>query len=149
MTEDDLRQLIDDEIEESLTVEYKAAGALARTNEKKSEVTKDVSAMANSAGGRIIYGIQEHSAAQHRHKPQQITPIDSASYSKEWLEQVIAQIQPRIENLRIIPVRLASGDSHVAYVVDIPMSNTAHQATDRKYLIGLRTGSGQFTVVNP
>ena len=54
-----VQQYIDDGIEESLNLDYKAAGALAKTDGKKKEITKDVSAMANSDGGIIIYGVTE------------------------------------------------------------------------------------------
>ena len=59
-----IQQYIDDEIQESLTLDYKAADALGKRDEKKREITKDVSAMANSSGGVIIYGIAEYDAAE-------------------------------------------------------------------------------------
>ena len=59
-TESRLQNFITSEIEESLTLEYKAAEALDRNETKKKEITKDVSAMANSAGGILIYGISEY-----------------------------------------------------------------------------------------
>ena len=45
-----VQQYIDDGVEESLNLDYKAAGALAKTDGKRKEITKDVSAMANSEG---------------------------------------------------------------------------------------------------
>lgn len=132
-TEEDLRALISDEVEESLRLEYKAAGALAPTHGKKKEVTKDVSAMANSAGGRIIYGIAEHDEEERQHLPKCLDPVDRTEFSKERLEQVINNIRPRIEGLTIFPVPLTSGDTDVAYVVDVPKSSTAHQAQDNRY----------------
>jgi Schlafen, AlbA_2 len=54
-----LRSYIDNFIEESLVLDYKAANSLGQSDRKKMEVTKDVSAMANSAGGTIIYGLKE------------------------------------------------------------------------------------------
>jgi hypothetical protein len=129
-----LKEMIADGIEESLGIEYKAAGALSREPErKKFEITKDVSAMANSAGGVLIYGIAEFQDAARRHLPEKIDPVRRIDYSKEWLEQIISQIQPRIPNLKIHPVNLSSGVNDVAYVVEIPQGNTAHQATDCRY----------------
>jgi predicted HTH transcriptional regulator len=58
-TRDDLQRLIDDEIQESLTLDYKASPALAKDSKSRDELCKDVSAFANSAGGQIIYGIEE------------------------------------------------------------------------------------------
>lgn len=118
-------------IEESLTLDYKAAGSLAKTDSKKSEITKDVSAMANSAGGLIIYGIAED--ATNKHLPGAIDPIDRNLISKEWLEQVISNIRPKIDGLVIHPISINTAQNQVVYVVEIPQSHTAHQATDKKY----------------
>jgi predicted HTH transcriptional regulator len=64
-----LQSYIGNSIEESLTLDYKAADALASSDGKKKEITKDVSAMANSAGGLIIYGISEFTdPAKHTYR---------------------------------------------------------------------------------
>jgi hypothetical protein len=128
-----IQGLINDKVEESLKLEYKAAGAIDRSNNKKAEITKDVSAMANSAGGTIIYGVKEYDKKNKRHLPEKLDGINRLDYSREWLEQVIGNIQPRIDGLIIHPVTLDIGDNQVAYVVEIPQSNTAHQATNYRY----------------
>lgn len=133
MTQDDLQELIANKVEESLILDYKAAASLANTDSVKKEITKDVSAMANSAGGRIIYGIKEPAERELRHLPERIDPVDRRQFTKEWLEHVISNIRPRISGLVITPVPLASSATDVAYVVDVPMSTTAHQATDLRY----------------
>lgn len=129
----ELQRHIDDGVEESLNLEYKAAGAIEKHPDKKEEITKDVSAMANSAGGIIIYGLQEYSAKSKKHLAEKITPIDRTQFSKEWLEQIINSIQPKITGIIIHPVNLNTGINDVAYVVEIPQSTDAHQARDKKY----------------
>ena len=130
----DLSNYIDNKIEENLNLDQKAAGALESTDSKKTEISKDISAMANADGGIIIYGIQEYKEKPKKHLPEKITPIDRTLYSKEWLEQVIqSNIRPKIDNLIIHPIKLSSNDTHVAYVVEITKSTTAHQAKDKKY----------------
>jgi hypothetical protein len=128
-----IQQYIDDEIQESLTLEYKAADALGKSDGKKKEITKDVSAMANAAGGIIIYGVKEYDERDKRHLPEKIDEIDRTQFSKEWLEQVINNIRPRLDGLAICPVSISSGPKNVVYVVDVPQSTTAHQATDHRY----------------
>ena len=102
---------------------------------KKTEITKDVSAMANSAGGLIIYGIREFDDKAKRHLPEKIDPIDRTLFSREWLEQVINNIRPRIDKLRITPVPVDPNahPNSVVYVVEIPRSITAHQDSDLRY----------------
>jgi hypothetical protein len=133
VTQADLEHLISDSVEESLTLDYKAADSLGKTDGKKREITKDVSAFANSAGGRIIYGIKEYDDPNRRHLPERLDPVNGREFTKEWLEQVIAGIRPRITNIVITPVRLDSGELDVAYVVDVPQATTAHQAADFRY----------------
>jgi hypothetical protein len=118
-------------IEENLMLDYKAAASLAKADLKKAEITKDVSAMANSAGGIIIYGIGED--ATNRHLPGDIDPIDRNQFSKEWLEQIISNIRPKIDGIVIHPISVSTSPNHVVYVVEIPQSHTAHQATDKRY----------------
>ena len=132
-TEAKLQNFITSEIEESLTLEYKAAEALDRNDTKKKEITKDVSAMANSAGGMIVYGISEFSDLEKRHLPERITPVDRRNYPREWVEQIIQAIRPRIDGIVIHSVNLSSGENDTAYIIEIPQSNTAHQANDHRY----------------
>ena len=132
-TESRLQNFITSEIEESLTLEYKSAEALDRNETKKKEITKDVSAMANSAGGILIYGIREFDQENLRHLPEKITPVDRRKFPREWVEQIIQAIRPRIDGIVIHSVNLSSGESDVAFVIEIPQSNTAHQASDHRY----------------
>lgn len=130
----DLQNLISNQVEENLHLDYKAADALMKTDGKKKEISKDVSAFANSDGGIIIYGIKEFSDLAKRHLPEHIDPIDRINISKEWLEQVInSNISPRLDGLKILPISINTSSNEVVYVVEIPKSNTAHQAADLRY----------------
>ena len=131
-TEDDLLALIKDQVAESLSLDYKASAALQRTDGKKTELSKDVSAFANSAGGVLVYGIHENG-----HIP---THIDDGSdpdeISKEWLEQVInSRISRRIDGVQIRQVLLTGARSgRVAYAVLVPASARApHMASDHRF----------------
>lgn len=127
---DYLNSLIKNKVEENLNLEFKSAMALEKQPTKTIEVSKDVSAMANSDGGIIIYGIKEDD--QLKHIPKGLNPINRNDFSKEWLEQIINdKIRPRIENIKIHPVVIS--DPQVIYIVEISKSNTVHQADDKKY----------------
>jgi hypothetical protein len=138
-TEDDLMALQRQQITERLDLEYKRAEALENTDGKKNEISKDVSAMANSAGGTIIYGIAEDKQT----RTIRVTGgIDPSVLSIEWLEQVISsRIQRKIDGVGINPVQLATVDpGKVAYVVSVPQSMRApHMAYDRRYYKRLGT----------
>lgn len=132
-TKERLEQMIADGVEENLSLDYKRADALGKTDGKKAEITKDVSALANSSGGSLVYGIAEPGDKAKRHLPERVDPVSRTEVSKEWIEQVIQTIQPRIEGVVIHPVAIDESKNHVCYVVEVPQSHTAHQARDHVY----------------
>lgn len=128
-----LQQLVADGIEESASLEYKGAASVGTANEIKSEMTKDISAFANSAGGTIIYGIKEYAAPEKRHLPERFDPVNRRKFTKEWMDQLVSRIQPRIDGLRITPVHVGPGADDYCYALEIPQGSTAHQALDFRY----------------
>ena len=133
-TLDRINQMITDGIEESNQLDYKGAGALAKTDRKRNEISKDVSAFANSNGGVIIYGVREFDDKDNSHLPEKIDAIKRTDITKEWLEQIIStKIQPKIDGIEITPIEVSKENNTVIYIVDIPKSNTAHQASGHKY----------------
>ncbi len=128
--EDDINDLINNQIEESIDLEFKEASALDNTDPNKNQLSKDVAAFANSAGGIIVYGINETA-----HKATSISYIDGNRVTKEWLEQVIhSNIKQKIDNLEIIPVRFGNDIGQTVYIVKIPQSNSGpHMSRDNKY----------------
>lgn len=130
--EDDLLEMIALGIQESIELDYKQCDALQKTDGKKNEISKDVSAFANSAGGTLVYGMIEDG-----HVPIKLDcGFDPEEISKEWLEQVInSRIQRRIDGIRINQVQLVKhAPGRVVYVVSIPQSTRApHQAADKRF----------------
>lgn len=129
--ETDLLSLINIGVEESIELEYKACAALSKEEKRKTEIGKDISSFANSAGGIIVYGIKEKG-----NKPYELDEgFDPTDIAKEWVEQVIkGNIRPRIQDLHINPVELVTTNpGKVAYVISVPASTTAHQASDKRY----------------
>lgn len=125
-----VQSLIKNNIEESINLDFKSAEALSKIDSKKKEISKDVSAFANSNGGVIIYGIDEID-----HKASSISFVDGNEYTKEWLEQVISStIQRNIPNLKIFPIRKEGLITQTVYIVQIPESMEApHICKDKKF----------------
>jgi predicted HTH transcriptional regulator len=96
--EADLQALIESEVTESLTLEFKAHEALTRrNNDPKREISKVVSSFANSAGGTVVYGVVEVG-----HLATQMVGMDPRDVTREWLQQVIhSGVQPRVDGLVI------------------------------------------------
>lgn len=131
-SEPELLRFLEEREKESIYLDYKGSGALGSSDRKKRELSKDVSAFANSAGGRLIYGV-----AEDGHLPTGLDGgIDPEEISKEWLEQVIGSlIHRRISGIRIHQIDLeSSAPGKVAYILEIPQSNLApHQAADKRF----------------
>lgn len=129
-----VENLIKNQIEENLHLEYKSAQSIGRQNNQTDEISKDISAFANSDGGIIIYGISEFNEKSKRHFPEKIVPINSIDYPKEWLEQIIlSKIKPTIRNFEIKPIWINKHKNELIYIVIVQQSDTAHQAADKKY----------------
>jgi hypothetical protein len=125
----DVEALIRDRVQEDVHLDYKDSRAIS--DAKRDEISKDVSAFANSDGGVLIYGVEEDKLS---HSPIAIDAgVDDQKFSKEWLEQIItSRVTPIIDGVRIIPIPINSGRS--LYVVSVPKSSRGpHQASDKKY----------------
>jgi len=130
---EDLETLVTAQAPESLSLEFKASAALGKSDRKRAELSKDISGMANAAGGVMIFGIVEH---QQSHVADHLDDgSDPREIPPEWIEQVAnSNIHPNIEGLEVTMIRLRrEANSRVAYVLIVPQSHTAHMASDHRY----------------
>lgn len=123
-------QLIENKEEESIYLEFKDGRALGTEERKKKEISKDVSAFANSKGGVIIYGLSEKN-----HTAEKLSLIDGNVITKEWLEDVInSTIERSIGGIQIFPLRYEQKIEQTIYVVKIPKSiNAPHMNKEFKF----------------
>jgi hypothetical protein len=130
-TEAELSALHTGVVKESLHLEYKASDAIDKKSDpKKLEMARDVSAFANADGGQIIYGMKENKD----HEPDGMDEgLDPREYSEIWFEQVLQQhVTPLLTSVKPRHVPLSKG--RVAVVIDIPASNgDPHQVDGRYY----------------
>jgi len=102
----ELRQLCVDRCAESKTLDFKAC--LPSTSDRdKAEFLKDVTALANSDGGDLVFGVAEKDGVAN-----QIIPITSESddAAKRRLGQLLdAGIEPRIHGVQIQSVSIENG----------------------------------------
>jgi hypothetical protein len=134
-TEDDILSLKDSRAQESLYLEFKSSESLAKDDRKRDEMSKDVSAFANSEGGDILYGVLERDKS-----PSSFDDVDNGidihDITPESVEQVIqSRIHPRINGIRINPIELRkTRQGRFMYAIHIPSSpNAPHQASDKRY----------------
>lgn len=119
-TIEEVRKLIQNEVMESIHLDYKASEAL---DGKPGEITKDISAFANSDGGTIIYGVVEEG-----HRPDRLDKgIDHTKRTREWLEAIIqSNVSPTLDELEIVQIPI--NEKRSIYVVSVRKSMRApHQ----------------------
>jgi hypothetical protein len=132
-TKTDFQKLVDEGIEESLTLDYKDSRALARTSDAINELCKDVTALANSAGGQIVYGIEENKVTS---RPEHVDDgVTDPKITREWIDQILAsRVSPRMNGLRIARIQLSDTPLRFGFVVAVEPTQTGpHQAPDKKY----------------
>jgi hypothetical protein len=124
---EDVQALIDNSVHESEVLEYKTASA-AFDDKGRREVAKDVSAMANSLGGVIIYGVATDSTLKS--KPVRIEDVDPKCFAA--LDQVVnSQVRPPVAFRK----KLIPPDEPRLMIVDVPASeDPPHQSLyDKRY----------------
>jgi hypothetical protein len=92
---------------------------------------KDVTALANSAGGQIVYGIEEDKVTR---KPSRVDDgVDDPKITREWIEQILnSRVQPRMNGVQTTRIDMGSGK--FGYVISVPQTQTGpHQSPDGKY----------------
>ena len=128
-----LDEYINASIQESLNLEYKRGLSLVGSRRKPVEIAREVSAMANSAGGTVVFGVKEFDDRPRRHLPEKLEGVSPTECSRETLEQIIVHnisppLQFRIESVQID--QPTAGD--VAYIVihdeSLPRIHVVRQA---------------------
>ncbi|WP_292063681.1 helix-turn-helix domain-containing protein [Brevundimonas sp. UBA7664] len=110
----DLEALIG--VEESSNLEFKDGRSLLNEPEKKKEIAKDVSAMANAAGGTIVYGLHERDSIAT-----EIVGCDASHGKAEWFDQIItSNIEPKVQGVQVKRIDLPNG--RLALLVEVPQA---------------------------
>ena len=140
-TQEDIDNFISTNAEETINLDFKRCEALHKLDKKTStpeqienaklEIAKDLSAMANSDGGLLIYGIEEI----EKYKAGGLSFINGKKILKEQLEQIInSRIQRKIENLKIDVIRYDDNIEQSIFIFKIPRSlNAPHMTLDKKF----------------
>jgi len=114
--------LITEETPESRTLEYKSCLSTSGTEDKK-ELLADVSSFANSAGGYLLYGIEEKRDGTGKSTgiPSHVSGVKNADGEKQRLESILRTgVDPRIPGITI--GQIGGFQSGSVIVLSIPKS---------------------------
>jgi hypothetical protein len=118
---------------ESLRLEFKSFRVLDKNKKDKTaeDLSKEVSAFANTEGGTLVIGIEEEKQTK---TASHIVGVNPKEWPKETLQQVIeSNISPPLSGIRVKPIYIDDEYSACVYVVYIPAGKTAYQAKDKCY----------------
>lgn len=136
LQESDLQDLITNQVREGKTIEYKSK-LPGNSDSDKKEYLADVSSLANTAGGDLIFGVEETDGV-----PSSVTGLTLSDTDKELqrLDNMLQSgLEPRLPVVIIQPVQLAS--RNVVLVIRVARSWIAPHRVVFK-------GSGKFFARN-
>ncbi len=124
ITDADLQALIDNQVREGQTLEYKR-DLYGRGDEEVREMLRNISSIANAFGGDLLIGVDENEEGIAVNLP----GVENAEVeAQRVVGSSLANIEERVLGLRAWPVRLQNGRSVV--IVRIPRSLRApHMVT--------------------
>lgn len=123
LQEQDLQRLVNDQVQERDTVEYKR-DMYGNSDADKREMLKDIASMANHRGGYLLVGFDEDEEGI----PTNVGGIEPGNHVERITSSCLDNIDKRIVGLEINDVPLSNG--RVVIVVSIPESlNAPHMIT--------------------
>jgi predicted HTH transcriptional regulator len=131
---------------ESVTLEFKAEPWVASDGGKR-ECLKDITSLANTAGGLILVGIKERGSAADAILP--LTAADAASERTRIADLVTAGVEPRLYGVQVEAVSVSGG---VVLALAIPRSpSRPHRVTSQgtnKFWLRNSTGAYEANVAD-
>ncbi|MEU7384684.1 MULTISPECIES: ATP-binding protein [unclassified Streptomyces] len=148
LTEGDLQRAVESRMPESVDLAWKRSFYLG-TDAGKKELAKDVSAMANTAGGVVVIGIddgkEDHANA--------LAPVDpTPGRGEEWIRAVLAHwTQPVVPNVGVRRVKSTAYEGKIYWVLTVPPSTQAPHAVaapgnDHNFRVHVRHGTTTRTL---
>src|SRR5580704_4995005 len=131
-TEADLSRLVGQA--ESARMEFKDSRLLLKENVAE-ELSREISAFANSEGGTLVVGITERREGKMRVADGIDEGSDPKVKTRDWLQQLVhGNVSPYLPGLSVRTIPLSGTEAgRVAYAITVPKGSTAYQAKDRKY----------------
>ena len=147
--EADIKRLVENQIQESSSLDYKMELTISKDKDKK-EFLYDVSAMYNTDGGCLVFGIEEEKDKENQNtgKPKEITGIEIQNSDKliQQIEDIIKNCtEPSINQIIINELKV---DGKTVLILGIPKglglpSMVTYNQTNKFYK---RRNSGKFAV---
>jgi predicted HTH transcriptional regulator len=139
---------VENHIPESVDLDWKK-DFYKGTDPGKKELAKDVSAMANTAGGMVVIGVHDGDQDHADH----LDPVDPVpGRGEEWIRSVLANwIQPVVPNVGVRVVKFETTAGKIYWVLTVPPSPQAPHAVaapgnDYHFRVHVRHGTTTRTL---
>ncbi|GAG64814.1 unnamed protein product, partial [marine sediment metagenome] len=134
LTEDHLKSLILLKVSENIRIDYKKKIKLSTGREKR-ELCKDITALANTQGGYLFFGIEESNGI-----PMNLSGIDFDDNTRQQFYQILTSgVAPRLQSMIDTEIKLQNGKS--IFVVKINPDGILHQVKYDDNRFYKRTGT--------
>ncbi len=143
ITEQDLLRLIEDEVPEGKTIDYKMELNLATGDDKK-EFLADVTSFANTAGGHLLIGIKPCGDQAFELVGMAATPEEQDRFKQQIENLLRDSIDPRLPLLQQRFVSLASGNHILVLRIDQSWAGPHMVKTSSKFFA--RNSAGKFAL---
>lgn len=133
-SEAELQALVDEQVPEGTYLEFKSQRVSEKpVDQATNDLATEVSALANSAGGALIIGIEEQVGKDSPSVASGLNGLTNPRWRAEWLSSKLEErIHPAIEGLLVTEVPISAGGWCI--VIAVPQSLRApHQSFDKKY----------------
>jgi hypothetical protein len=128
---EDIERLIDAQIEENVTLDYK------KDLGDNKNIAKDICAFANTEGGTIIYGVNSQDRI-----PISLNWIETENVEEKIQNIVATSIYPKPEGVRVLKFSNRDNEKQAVYAVEVSKSLDAPHMFDNRYY--KRRGSISF-----
>ena len=123
LEEQALQRLVDDQVQERDTVEYKR-DIYGNSDDAKREMLKDITSMANHRGGYIVIGIE----VDDEGIPTTVVGVEAGNHVERITSSCLDNVDKRMVGLEIKDIPLSNG--RVVIIISIPESiNAPHMVT--------------------
>lgn len=123
INQSDIQLLVDNNTTESVILEFKK-----EPTKNSKELAKDVSALANSEGGFLIYGLEENESGQ----ASSINWLNASDKFPERFENIVATTIVPFPDFKITEISNEEDQDKTVYVVFIPQSIKLHMVVKDK-----------------